>query len=86
MKLACLRTPLVMSAVNALFCSVAAVANESAELAQELNNPLADLITAPIQMNYDSGSGPFDKGSKLQTNIQPVYLIDLNAAGLIQVK
>jgi hypothetical protein len=30
-------------------------------------------------MNYDSGIGPRDKGSKLQTNIQPVYPFELNA-------
>ena len=77
---------MVMSAVNVLLCSAAAMVNQSAERARELNNPLADLITVPMQMNYDSDSSPFDKGSKLKTNIQPVYLIDLNAAGLIQVK
>jgi hypothetical protein len=29
-----------------------------AELAQELSNPIADLITVPIQMNFDRGIGP----------------------------
>jgi len=43
-----------------------------AELAQELSNPIADLITIPIQMNYDREMGPFDDGWKLQTNVQPV--------------
>jgi len=43
-----------------------------ADLAQELTNPLADLMTIPIQMNYDSNIGLQDKGWKLQTNIQPV--------------
>ena len=43
-----------------------------AELAQELTNPLADLMTIPIQMNYDRGIGPLDDGWKLQANIQPV--------------
>ena len=46
-------------------------------LAQELTNPVADLLTIPIQMNYDSGIGPVDDGWKLQTNIQPVYPLDL---------
>jgi len=49
-----------------------------AELAQELSNPLADLMTIPIQMNYDRGIGPSDDGWKLQTNIQPVIPFQLN--------
>jgi hypothetical protein len=40
------------------------------DIAQELTNPLADLVTIPIQMNYDIGR--LDNGWKLQTNIQPV--------------
>jgi hypothetical protein len=43
-----------------------------AALAQELTNPLADLVNIPIQMNYDRGIGSQDEGWKLQTNIQPV--------------
>jgi len=49
-----------------------------AELAQELSNPLADLMTIPIQMNYDRDIGPLDDGWKLQTNIQPVIPFQLN--------
>jgi hypothetical protein len=50
-----------------------------AELAQELANPLADLMSIPFQMNYDRGIGPLDDGSKLQTNVQPVIPFHLNA-------
>ena len=53
-------------------------AGDKAELAKELTNPLADLVTIPIQMNYDSGIGPADDGSKLQSNIQPVYPLQLS--------
>ncbi len=49
-----------------------------AELAQELSNPIADLITIPIQMNYDSDIGRSDDGWKLTTNIQPVIPFQLN--------
>jgi len=49
-----------------------------AELAQELSNPLADLMTFPFQVNYDRDIGPFDDGWKLQTNIQPVIPFHLN--------
>ena len=49
-----------------------------AGLAQELSNPLADLMTIPIQVNYDRDIGPRDDGWKLQTNIQPVIPFHLN--------
>jgi hypothetical protein len=49
-----------------------------AELAQELSNPIADLVSVPIQMNYDQNIGPRDDGWKLQTNIQPVIPFHLN--------
>ena len=49
-----------------------------ADLAQELSNPIADLITIPIQMNYDSDIGRSDDGWKLLTNIQPVIPFALN--------
>ena len=49
-----------------------------ASLAQDLTNPLADLMTIPIQMNYDRNIGVQDDGWKLQTNIQPVVPFQLN--------
>ncbi|MCK4794232.1 MAG: hypothetical protein KAV87_61460 [Desulfobacteraceae bacterium] len=49
-----------------------------ADLAQELSNPIADLMTIPIQMNYDRNIGLRDEGWKLQTNIQPVIPFHLN--------
>lgn len=49
-----------------------------ADLAQELTNPVADLVTVPIQMNLDRNIGPVDDGWKLQTNIQPVYPFELS--------
>lgn len=51
---------------------------DQADLAQELTNPVADLLTIPVQMNYDGDIGPAEDGWKLQTNIQPVYPVDLN--------
>jgi len=47
-------------------------AETDAGLAQELTNPLADLVTIPIQMNFDDNIGSSDDGSKITTNIQPV--------------
>ena len=48
-----------------------------ADLAQDLTNPLANMVTVPIQMNFDDGIGPADDGSKLTTNVQPVIPFDM---------
>jgi len=50
---------------------------DAAELAQKLSNPIASMISFPIQFNYDDNFGPGDQGSKLVTNIQPVIPMDL---------
>ena len=43
-----------------------------------MTNPIADLITVPIQVNYDQGIGPADDGTKIATNVQPVIPIKVN--------
>jgi hypothetical protein len=55
-----------------------AQAADDADLAQELTNPIADLITIPIQINFDNDIGRNDEGSKVTTNIQPVIPVNLN--------
>lgn len=49
-----------------------------ADLAQELTNPIANLVTIPIQVNFDGDIGPDDRGSKVVANIQPVIPFDVN--------
>ena len=49
-----------------------------ADLAQELTNPVADLVTIPFQMNFDRDVGPADDGRRFLMNIQPVIPIHLN--------
>ena len=53
-------------------------AADDAGLAQDLSNPIADLITVPIQMNFDDNYRPTDDGWKLQTNIQPIIPFTMN--------
>ena len=55
--------------------SLPAMADEAAdqaELAKKTLNPVANLISLPIQFNYDHKIGPTDDGKKYVVNIQPV--------------
>jgi len=71
--------------VAALLCllllpalSVPAPASESdAELAKKTLNPIASLISVPLQSNWDFGIGPAD-ATKYTLNIQPVIPISIN--------
>jgi hypothetical protein len=55
-----------------------AAAESDAELAKKMNNPVAALISVPMQYNYDDGLGSRERG-KLQTLVvQPVIPIKLN--------
>jgi hypothetical protein len=54
-----------------------ASANEAAELAKKLANPIASLISVPFQNNTFYGVGPY-KGTINTMNFQPVVPIKLN--------
>lgn len=59
---------------------VAAVhAEDAAALAKKLANPIAALISVPIQANYDENFGAGEDGERWLTNVQPVIPISLNA-------
>ena len=49
------------------------------ELAMQLANPVAALISVPFQFNYNQNLGPVDEGEQWQLNIQPVIPFSLNA-------
>ncbi len=71
-------TCLVGCMFPALFLSGQEKAGASAqELADKLNNPVANMISVPFQNNVDWGIGPY-KGSKYTLNFQPVIPIGLS--------
>ena len=53
-------------------------AAKAAELAKKLQNPIASLISVPIQNNFDFGAGPAGDGFQYKVNVQPVIPISLS--------
>jgi hypothetical protein len=51
---------------------------KAAELAKKLQNPVANLISVPLQDNFDWGGGPNDDGFRYTLVAQPVIPISLN--------
>lgn len=69
-----LKSLLLLVAATGLAGTAAA---EDADLAKQLSNPVASLISVPFQFNYDKGYGPAD-GGKSVLNIQPVIPFSIN--------
>jgi len=70
---------LAFTTTTALFAQDAATDDKAAaaELAKKLSNPVASLISVPIQNNWDFGIGPAN-AMRYTANVQPVIPVTLN--------
>lgn len=57
---------------SGIFLAPAFASAQESNLAKELANPVAALISVPIQANYDEDYGVDDEGAVLRINVQPV--------------
>ncbi len=55
-----------------------ASAEDPNDIAKELANTVASLISVPFQLNYDENIGLEDEGSRWVLNIQPVIPFSIN--------
>ncbi len=53
-------------------------AQDAKALAEKLSNPIASLISVPLQFNFDGDIGPSDRGDRATLNVQPVIPFELN--------
>ena len=58
--------------------SAQAGSSEADALAKALSNPVAALISVPLQLNYDSGLGGEGNGERWTMNVQPVIPFGLS--------
>jgi hypothetical protein len=72
------QAPVSAAAPEASAPAAGAPVDQASELAKKLANPVASLISVPLQYNYDENIGPHEQGSKSVLNVQPVVPFSLN--------
>jgi hypothetical protein len=69
---------IIFGLVAVLLGSQCLVADEAEDVAKKLANPVAAMISVPLQLNYIDNMGLDDKGSQWRLNVQPVIPIEMN--------
>ena len=72
------RYPTMIALAMLFAASAAAQEGDATNLAKAAQNPIADMISVPLQYNINFDTGPLG-GTQHLVNIQPVYPVKLNA-------